>query len=179
MAVTLINVIAPSGLIARIFYALGFIKVPAEFPAFINDRFGVGIIAAYVLKETPFIAIMTLALLARIGGEYEQAARTLGASAWQRLRYVTLPLVAPAVVSSALVVFAFIFGAFEVPFMLGRPYPSMLSVVAQRRYMSIELSERPDAIALAVVIAIITALIVWLYAKLARVLVGVEKPLIF
>ena len=58
MAVTLINVIAPSGLIARIFYALGFIKVPAEFPAFINDRFGVGIIAAYVLKETPFIAIM-------------------------------------------------------------------------------------------------------------------------
>ena len=179
MAVTLINVIAPSGLIARIFYALGFIKVPAEFPAFINDRFGVGIIAAYVLKETPFIAIMTLALLARIGGEYEQAARTLGASAWQRLRYVTLPLVAPAVVSSALVVFAFIFGAFEVPFMLGRPYPAMLSVVAQRRYMSIELSERPDAIALAVVIAIITALLVWLYAKLARVLVGVEKPLIF
>jgi putative spermidine/putrescine transport system permease protein len=179
MAVALINVIAPSGLLARLCYAAGLIGGPADFPALINDRFGIGIIIAYVLKETPFVAIMTLALLLRVGDEYEQVARTLGASAWQRLRYVTLPLVAPAAVSSALVVFAFIFGAFEVPFILGRPYPALLSVVAQRRYLSVNLADRPDAIALAVIIALITALLVWLYARLARALVGVERPLIF
>ena len=179
MAVALINVIAPSGLLARLCYAAGLIGGPADFPALINDRFGIGIIIAYVLKETPFVAIMTLALLLRVGDEYEQVARSLGASAWQRLRYVTLPLVAPAAVSSALVVFAFIFGAFEVPFILGRPYPALLSVVAQRRYLSLNLADRPDAIALAVIIALITALLVWLYARLARALVGVERPLIF
>lgn len=179
MAVALINVIAPSGLIARLAFALGLISVPADFPALINDRYGVGIMLAYVLKETPFIAIMTLALLARTGNEYEQVARTLGASLWQRLRYVTLPLVAPAVVSASLVVFAFIFGAFEVPFILGRPYPAMLSVVAQRRYLSVNLNERPDAVAVAVVISLITALLVWLYLKLARLIVGVERPSIF
>jgi putative spermidine/putrescine transport system permease protein len=70
------------------------------------------------LKEAPFIALMILALLARLGDEYEQAARVLGASAWQRFRHVTLPLIAPAVVSSSLMVFAFIFGAFEVPFIV-------------------------------------------------------------
>lgn len=179
MAVALINVIAPSGLVARLAYAVGLIAGPADFPALINDRYGVGIVIAYVLKETPFIAIMTLAVLLRVGDEYEQAARTLGASAWQRLRFVTLPMVAPATVSAALVVFAFIFGAFEVPFLLGRPYPAMLSVVAQRRYLSTDLTERPEAIALAVIIAVITGGLVWAYARLARALVGGERPILF
>lgn len=179
VAVALINVIAPSGLLARAAYALGMISAPADFPALISDRYGIGIIIAYALRETPFIAVMTLALLLRIGDEYDDVARTLGASSWQRLRYVTLPLVAPAAVSASIVVFAFIFGAFEVPFILGRPYPAMLSVVAQRRYMSVDLAERPGAIALAVVMAGVTAIVVWAYARLAKALAGVERPVIF
>src|SRR5207253_4470669 len=112
-------------------------QVPADFPALVNDRYGAGILIAYVLKETPFIALVTLAMLRRTAGEYELAAATLGASAWQRFRYVTLPLVAPSVISAALLVFAFIFGAFKVPFILGRPYPAMLGVEAQRRFLKI------------------------------------------
>jgi len=178
MAVALVNLIAPSGLIARLAYTVGLIGAPAEFPALISDRYGVGIIIAYVLKETPFIALMTLAVLVRLGDEYELAARTLGASAWQRLRHVTLPMVAPAVVSASLVVFAFVFGAFETPFILGRPYPALLPVVAQRRFMSVDLSERPDAAAIAVLLALLAALLVWMYMRLARVLVGIERPTI-
>jgi putative spermidine/putrescine transport system permease protein len=179
MAVALINIIAPSGLIARVFYAAGLIDGPADFPSLINDRYGAGIIMAYVFKETPFVATMTLALLLRLGDEYEALAGTLGASVWQRLRFVTLPLVAPAAVSASLVVFAFVFGAFEVPYLLGRPYPAMLSVVSQRRYLDINLAERPGAIAVAIVISAITAFFVWLYLRLARRLTGTEKPLIF
>ena len=179
MAVALVNLIAPSGLIARVVYSVGLIAAPAEFPALISDRYGSGIIIAYVLKETPFIALMTLAVLVRLGDEYEQLARTLGASAWQRLRHVTLPLVAPAVISASLVVFAFVFGAFETPFILGRTYPAMLPVVAQRRFMSADLSERPDAVAIAVVMSLIVTILVWVYMRLARVLVGVERPTIF
>ncbi len=178
MAGALITVIAPSGLLARGAYALGFIQQPADFPALINDRYGAGIVLAYVLKEAPFIALMTLALLARLGDEYEQAARALGASAWQRFRYVTLPMVSPAVVSSSLMVFAFIFGAFEVPFILGRPYPAMLSVVAQQRYMDVNLAARPGAIALAVVSALLTAALAWAYLRLTRALIGLDRPFI-
>jgi putative spermidine/putrescine transport system permease protein len=178
MAGALITVIAPSGLLARGAYALGFIRQPADFPALINDRYGAGIVLSYVLKEAPFIALMTLALLARLGDEYEQAARTLGASTWQRFRHVTAPLVAPAVVSSSLMVFAFIFGAFEVPFILGRPFPAMLSVVAQQRYMDVNLAVRPGAIALAVVSAIVTAALAWAYLRLTRALIGLERPFI-
>jgi putative spermidine/putrescine transport system permease protein len=179
MAVVLINLIAPSGFIARITYAFGLVEVPADFPALIGDRNGLGIIIAYVLKETPFIALMALAVLVRLGDEYEQVARTLGASAWQRLRYVTLPLVAPAVVSASLVVFAFIFGAFETPFILGRPYPAMLAVIAQRRFTSDNLAERPEAIAVAVLITLISILLVWVYMRIARILIGVERPAVF
>lgn len=178
MAGALITVIAPSGLLARLVYTAGFIEQPADFPALINDRYGAGIVLAYVLKEVPFIALMTLALLARLGDEYEQAARVLGASAWQRFRYVTLPLLAPAVVTSSLIVFAFIFGAFEVPFILGRPYPAMLSVVAQQRYMDVNLMARPGAIALAVVSAVLTAGLAWAYLRLTRALIGLERPFI-
>ncbi len=179
MAVVLINLIAPSGLIARVAYALGLIEAPADFPAFTGDRYGLGIVIAYILKETPFVALMTLAVLLRLGDEYEQVARTLGSSAWQRLRYVTLPLVAPAIVSSSLLVFAFIFGAFEIPFILGRPYPAMLAVVAQRRFTSADLNERPDAVAVAVIITLVSILLVWLYARIARVVIGIERPSVF
>ena len=179
MAVALLHLITPSGLIARTAYAAGLVKVPLDFPVVVNDRYGFGIIIAYVLKETPFIALMVLGLLVRLGDEYHCVARTLGASSWQRLRYVTLPMAAPAVASGALVVFAFAFGAFEIPYLLGRTYPAMLSVVAQRHFMSPDLTERPEAIAIAIVIATITCLLVWLYMRLARTLMGVEKPMIF
>jgi putative spermidine/putrescine transport system permease protein len=179
MAVVLINLIAPSGLIARIAYAVGFGSDPADFPALIGDRYGIGIITAYVLKETPFISLMALAMILRLGNEYDEVARTLGASAWQRLRYVTLPMVAPAVVSASLVVFAFIFGAFETPFILGRPYPAMLAVVAQRKFTSETLAERPDAIAVAIVIMVTSILLVWAYQRIARIVVGIERPAIF
>jgi putative spermidine/putrescine transport system permease protein len=178
MAGALITLIAPSGLLARGAYALGFIQEPAGFPAMINDRHGAGIVMAYILKEAPFIALMTLALLARLGDEYEQAARVLGASAWQRFRRVTLPLVAPAVVSSSLMVFAFILGAFEIPFILGRPYPAMLSVVAQQRYMDVNLAARPGAVALALGSAALTAAMAWAYLRLTRALIGLERPFI-
>ncbi len=178
MAGAFITLIAPSGLLARLAYAAGLIHQPADFPALINDRYGTGIVLAYVLKEVPFIALMTLALLARLGDEYEQAARVLGASTWQRFRYVTLPLIAPAVVSSSLMVFAFIFGAFEVPFILGRPYPAMLSVVAQQRYLDMNLLARPGAIALAVVSTLLTAALAWAYLRLTRAFIGLERPFV-
>ena len=178
MAVLLLNVISQSGLVARIAYAAGLLATPNEFPVLVNDRYSIGIVAAYVLKESPFIAVVALAMLARIGGEYEALAATLGASRWQRFRHVTFPMLAPAVVSSSVIVFAFIFGAFEVPFLLGRPYPSMLGVVAQRRFTSIDLTERPDAIALSVLMAIITAASVWAYLKFTRVQIG-ERPTLF
>jgi putative spermidine/putrescine transport system permease protein len=179
VAVALINFISPSGLIARAAFATGWIHSPGDFPALINDRFGAGIILAYVIKESPFIAVMTLAMLARAGREHDMVAMTLGASPWQRFRHVTVPMVAPAVIPASLVVFAFTFGAFDIPFLLGRQYPAMIGVVAARRYLSADLVDRPEAIAMAVLMTIVTAVLVWIYLRTARLIAGVDSPAIF
>ncbi|MEO8680269.1 MAG: ABC transporter permease subunit [Vicinamibacterales bacterium] len=179
MAFVVLLLIAPSGWIARFGAAVGWISQPADFPALVYDRYGIGIILAYAAKEIPFLAIVTTALLVRIGPEYARVAATLGASRWQRLRYVTLPMLAPGIVSASLMVFAFVFAAFETPFLLGRPYPAMLSVVAERRYLSLDLNDRPDAIAWALVMTGLAAVTVQAYLALSRRVEGRGRPVVF
>lgn len=179
LAVMLTHLLAESGLLARVAFAAGAIEVPSDFPELVQDRFALSVILAYFLKETPFVAVMVLALLVRTGAEFEEAARMLGASAWQRFRFVTLPLAAPALLSSALLVFALVFSAFEVPYLLGRTYPAMLAVIAQRKFLAPDLTERPEAMAIAVAMTLLAVLLAALYLRLARAIVGVSRPVVF
>ncbi len=78
------------------------------------------------------------------------------------------PVIAPGIVASSLIVFAFTFGAFEVPYLLGEDYPTMLPVMAYEEYRSIELSDRPVAMAINVLIALITAAFAAAYLRFAR-----------
>jgi putative spermidine/putrescine transport system permease protein len=148
-AIVTLLVVAPSGLIARILRAGGLPIDPATFPLVVQDSFGWGIILVYILKELPFLAILCLGVLVRLDPSLEDAAQTLGASRWDMLRRVTLPLVLPVLAAGSALAFAFVFSAFEVPYLLGRPYPAMLGVLSQRRFVSGNLSDRPEALALA------------------------------
>jgi len=179
IAVGFVTLLAPSGWVARGMFALGLIGAPSDFPALVYDGYGIGIILAYVVKEAPFVAVVSSALLLRLDEEYLSVARTLGASSWQQFRHVTWPLIAPGVASAALMVFAFVFAAFDTPFLLGRPYPSMLSVVAQRRYLSIELADRPVALAMALIMTALAASVVWAYVRMPGSSLGRERPAVF
>jgi spermidine/putrescine transport system permease protein len=53
-----------------------------------------------------YVVVIVRSRLAQIGPEYEEAARDLGASARQSLQHVLLPLLAPAILASMLIVFA-------------------------------------------------------------------------
>jgi putative spermidine/putrescine transport system permease protein len=167
-AVALAQVLSQSGVIARVAALLGLIHDPAEFPVLVFDRWGIGIIAEYVWKETPFIGVVLLSVLQSIGGEYEQLAQSLGAWRWQRFRYVLLPLLLPGILSSSVLVFAFVFGAFEIPFFLGVAYPQALPVLAYRSYTDVDLSARPEARAMAVLIALLITALVIVYMRVSR-----------
>jgi putative spermidine/putrescine transport system permease protein len=167
-AVGIALVISQAGLGARLAAALGLIGDPGEFPALLYDRYSVGIILTYVWKETPFIALVVLASLRGVAGELEEVARTLGANAWQRFWYVVFPVISPGIIAASLIVFAFTFGAFEVPYLLGRTYPTILPVMAYNEYRDIELTARPVAMAINVLIALITAVFAALYLRLAK-----------
>jgi multiple sugar transport system permease protein len=68
----------------------------SEWPA----RFA--IIIADVWKTTPFMALLILAGLQVIPADVYEAARVDGATAWQRFRMITLPLVRPALMVAVL-----------------------------------------------------------------------------
>ena len=69
----------------------------------------VSVLAANVWRGVPFVAITLLAGLQTISPSLYEAAAIDGASAWQRFRYVTLPLLTPmiAVVMTFSVLFTF------------------------------------------------------------------------
>lgn len=153
VATAAVFLLAPSGMISRVLQAGGLIDGAEEFPMLINDPWCVGIIITYVWKEIPFITLMVMAVLKSIGTELLEAARTLNANRWQRFRYVVLPTIFPSLGAACLIVFAFTFGAFEVPYLLGQTYPMILPVWAYRNYSDIDLMARPEGIATGLVIA--------------------------
>lgn len=167
-AVAVLALVGQSGLLSRLGAQAGVLSEPAAFPAITFDPWAIGVILQYVWKEVPFIGIVALAILAASGTELDEAARTLGASAWQRVRFVTLPLLLPGVLSAAVVVFAFTFGTFEVPLLLGPTSPTVLPVLAHRRYTDIDLSARPEAMALGVLVTVVVIAVVLAGAALAR-----------
>ncbi len=157
-AVGLLLFLSQSGLLARWATGLGLIAVPAEFPVIVRSSWGAGIILHYVSKEIPFLTLIVLAVLRSQTEAYELVAENLGADWWQRLRWVTLPQVLPALTSGALLVFAYVFGAYEVPALLGVRYPRMLSVLGLDFFLNPDLRSRAEGMAIGVILAAIILL---------------------
>ena len=59
-------------------------------------------LGAQLTWTLPFGLLTMFAVVARFNRAYEEAATDLGASPWQRLRYVTLPLLAPGIIGVAI-----------------------------------------------------------------------------
>lgn len=167
-ALCMLLLFSQTGFLSRIAHGLGLSADPTTFPQVTNDAFGWSIIAEYVWKETPFLTLIVLASLAGVR-ERENVARTLGAGTVQRFFHVTLPAIAPSLATGSVLVFAYAANAYEVPSILGRPYPATLPVVALQLFTSADLTSRPEAMAVAVVSTVLTCAIVALcYFALAR-----------
>jgi putative spermidine/putrescine transport system permease protein len=157
VATAFIFLLAPSGLVSRALQTIGLIDNPSQFPLMVNDPWGIGILITYVWKEVPFITLMVLSVLNNQGTELLEAARALHANRWQRFRYVVLPIIFPSLGAASLIVFAYTFGAFEVPYLLGQTYPMTMPVWAYRNFSDIDLMARPEGIATGVIITVVVA----------------------
>jgi multiple sugar transport system permease protein len=63
----------------------------------------VSIVVVETWRSLPFSTIVLMAGLASLPSELDDAARIDGATGWRKLRYITLPLLAPTIAVSALV----------------------------------------------------------------------------
>jgi len=148
-----------SGWISSIAYSIGITKSIEAFPSVVNDPNSLGIIITYIWKETPFIMLMVFPIISRIQDSWLEIAQVFGARRQEFFREVILPLILPTWISSVLIVFAFTFSDFEVPYLLGITYPKFISVYSYNMYYNGQLSERPLALAANFILAIITAML--------------------
>jgi iron(III) transport system permease protein len=115
-AVSWIYLAAPnSGLIQNLLAPLG-IQL-----GFLNIYSLGGVIWVLSLFYTPYVYLFVIAPMRQMDSALEDAARVHGAGFWYTLRHITIPLLMPALLSGALVVFVTSAGLFDVPLALAAP----------------------------------------------------------
>ena len=86
-------------------------------PFAINTIWGMGFIQGLGLASLTFVLVAPS--LRAMDPQLEEAARMSGATNWRTLRKVTLPLISPALLASAIYVSIVAIGAFDVPAVVG------------------------------------------------------------
>jgi putative spermidine/putrescine transport system permease protein len=167
-ALFVIMILSEGGLLARTLHALGLLDSQKDFPAFLYGPGSLGIVIAYIWKETPFIAYYALAAISSIDSTLGEAAENLGASRLRSFFRITLPLSMPAIANAFLIVFAYSFGAYELPFLLGATLPKALPVQAYVEYIHPDLLHRPYAMAMNGLMLAVTLLMYGLLYGLVR-----------
>lgn len=156
-------VFSKTGIIARILYNLNIISDSSEFVSLVNDKVGIGIIIVYIYKGMPFIAITVYNILKSLDVKLEDVALNLGANKFQVLKLVIMPQIMPTILSSFIVIFAFSFGSFEVPYLIGATNPKALPVNAYINYINTDLAQRPLSMAMNSILTGISFILLILY----------------
>lgn len=135
-------------------------RLVGEVPV-VGDRWGLGIVLVYMVKEVPFLAVLTAAALDPATRRLEDAASSLGASRWHRWRFIVLPRLATPLSLGVLVIAAFVIGSTEVPLVVGPLQPEMLTTHS----LTITRLRGPVARADAAVVLLVTS--VWVMSLAA------------
>lgn len=132
----------------------------------------VAILVAHVFYNTTIVLRMVGDFWSHLDPRLNQAARTLGASPWQALWRVTIPLLLPSIAAAALLVFIFNFTSFGVILVLGGPRYATLEV--EIYYQAISLFNLPLAAVLAALQLVFTLVLTVVYTRLAA---RISRPL--
>jgi spermidine/putrescine transport system permease protein len=123
----------------------------------------------HVTFSVSYVVVIVRSRLASIGDEYEAAARDLGASPVRALRTVLLPLLTPAIVAGALIVFAASMDDFVISAFLSADASSV--TVPIRLYSAVRNAPSPALNALATLLLLGSALalvLAWLVLRRRR-----------
>jgi len=173
-AVLALQLLGGAGLLSRLAYRLGLTSGVAGFPSLVHDAALAGVVASHVALAAPFFVLLFVELYAaeRLGALRTLAA-SLGASRSQGLLRVTIPILLRAAVPSLTLLFVVVLGSFEIPLLLGRQAPQMLSVLTYRKYALFDIAQKPEAYILALGYALLVFGVVALVFRDKRVSHGV------
>ena len=120
------------------------------------------VLLGHVALALPYVIVVVGARLRTFDATLEDAARSLGANAWQVTRHVTLPWIASGIVAGGLFAFAVSFDQFVVSYFLARPGDATLPVVI---YTAIRKGFTPEINAISTIIIVISMTIMLLASR--------------
>lgn len=129
------------------------------FYALVRDHLGLfelgmtTMMISHVTFQIPFVAIVVRSRMVGMDPAIEEAAHDLGADSWQTFRYVTLPLILPAVVAGATLAFTLSLDDFVVSFFTTGPGATTLPILI---YSSVKRGITPDINALSTLIVLVS-----------------------
>ncbi len=125
-----------------------------------------GIIWVTGIFFTPLVYLFAIGSLRRMDPALEDSARTTGAGLLRTTLTITLPLVTPAILSGAIIVFVTTAGEFGVPFKLGAPYGwETLSTQIFTKAVGDDANHYMGA-AMSMILGVITALFIWIQRRI-------------
>ncbi len=113
--------------------ALAEVLLGPEIPQVRLDGSVAAILVAHVFYNLAVIIRLVGGMWAHLDPRTEEAARMLGATPWRTFREVTWPLLRPAIISAASIVFLFTVTSFGVVLLLGGPRDTTLEVEIYRQ----------------------------------------------
>ena len=125
----------------------------------------VSVILAHVAFQISFVALVVRTRLHGFPPSLLEAARDLGASQWQTLRWVVLPLLRPAIAAAALIAFALSVDDFVITYFTAGAGASTLPV---RIYAMVKRGVTPDINALSTLMLIVTLTVLAAGMRLQR-----------
>ena len=143
--VALLSVFGRRGLLGQYLYSTFGIQLPFT---------TAGVVLAEAFVAMPFLVITLEGAFRSLDGRFEEAAATLGASAWVSFRRITMPLVGPSVVAGAVLCWARALGEFGATITFAGNFPSTTQTMPLAVYTALE-SDRSAAIALSIVLLIV------------------------
>jgi putative spermidine/putrescine transport system permease protein len=165
-ALLAVNLLAQSGLLARLCYQVGILESQTDFFSFMYSPGSLGVILTYIWKEAPFALLVVITIMGSINASLGDAATNLGASRWHVLKNITLPLCLPSITTAFIIIFAYSFGAYEIPFLLGATEPKALPVQAYVEYIYPSMDHRPYSMVLNSIMILFTVGVSYIYYKL-------------
>src|SRR3990170_3988925 len=132
----------------------------------------IAILVAHVFYNLTIVLRLVGDFWSHLDPRLTQAARTLGANRRRAFQHITLPLLAPAIATAALLVFIFDFTAFGVILILGGPRFATLEV--EIYYQTISLFNLPLAAVLSILQLGCTLVLTIIYTRLSA---RVSRPI--
>lgn len=139
--IALLLLLGRRGLIGQFFAAVG-LGIPNTSAA---------VIIAQTFVAMPFLVFAVEGALRSADRRVESAAATLGATAWQRFRLVTVPLVAPGIAAGAVLCFTRALGEFGATITFAGSLPGATRTLPIASYLALQ-TDPDEAIAIALLL---------------------------